>query len=186
MLLLRWPSLHLCARCRFLEKLPPKLPFDGELWVGRRRFQETVRIVNGPAIGDGWRRVEFHVFDCPVCVYVRVRVCFVKAQAPTTHRVGCQTLDAPFETRIAAVTQWAKQAKCHVKAVPQRKCESADHLQQALLAAVADHGEGLMLRQPGSRFVCGSWGAWEPLLTPPLCIPDLKGMPMVGRIHVSR
>ena len=89
MLLLRWPSLHLCARCRFLEKLPPKLPFDGELWVGRRRFQETVRIVNGPAIGDGWRRVEFHVFDCPVCVYVRVRVCFVKAQAPTTHRVGC-------------------------------------------------------------------------------------------------
>lgn len=45
----------------WLDKLP-KIPLDGELWIGRGMFQTTMSIVKGQ--GD-WSRVQFLAFDSP-------------------------------------------------------------------------------------------------------------------------
>jgi DNA ligase-1 len=54
----------------------PQTPLDGELWVGRKRFQRTVSIVRRQDKSEGWKEVAFVVFDAPA-------------------------LDAPFEERLA-------------------------------------------------------------------------------------
>ena len=43
----------------------PAVALDGELWVGRKRFEETASIVSRHAPHDGWRQVRCMVFDVP-------------------------------------------------------------------------------------------------------------------------
>ena len=43
----------------------PDLPLDGELWLGRKKFQRTVSIVRRQDKSDHWKEVAFVVFDAP-------------------------------------------------------------------------------------------------------------------------
>ena len=43
----------------------PSVALDGELWVGRGRFEETTSIVTRSLPHDGWRQVRYMVFDLP-------------------------------------------------------------------------------------------------------------------------
>src|SRR4030067_2418347 len=44
----------------------PKIPMDGELWVGRGKFEETVSILlQQTADHAAWRKIRFMVFDLP-------------------------------------------------------------------------------------------------------------------------
>jgi DNA ligase 1 len=114
----------------FVDGLPDH-PLDGELWCGRRLFQRTVSIVRRHDAGDHWRDVRFVVFDMP-------------------------ELDAPFETRIAKVEErfpagehpWAL-------ALGHERCRGLAHVREELARIESLGGEGLMVRQPGSRYVSG-------------------------------
>jgi DNA ligase-1 len=46
----------------FIEGLPTE-PLDGELWIGRKKFQRTVGIVRRQDKSDLWNEVRFLVFD---------------------------------------------------------------------------------------------------------------------------
>ncbi|HEY9541394.1 MAG TPA: DNA ligase, partial [Luteimonas sp.] len=49
----------------FTEGWPP-VPMDGELWLGRGRFEDTSGTVRaGDANDPAWRRMRFMVFDLP-------------------------------------------------------------------------------------------------------------------------
>src|SRR5206468_3851452 len=48
----------------FVEGLP-ELPLDGELWIGRKKFQRTVSIVRRQDKNEVWNEVRFLVFDAP-------------------------------------------------------------------------------------------------------------------------
>ena len=49
----------------FLAGLPQQA-LDGELWIGRRRFEELVGVVRMQVPDDtGWRRVSYMIFDLP-------------------------------------------------------------------------------------------------------------------------
>ncbi|RTL34529.1 MAG: DNA ligase [Burkholderiales bacterium] len=49
----------------FLAQLPPQ-PLDGELWMGRRRFDELSAVVRRAVPVDAeWRQVRYHVFELP-------------------------------------------------------------------------------------------------------------------------
>src|SRR5258708_562763 len=48
----------------FIEGLPTS-PLDGELWIGRKKFQRTVSIVRRQDKPDLWSEVLFLVFDAP-------------------------------------------------------------------------------------------------------------------------
>jgi DNA ligase-1 len=116
------------APAEYLAKLPQGVPLDGELYLGPRRFNDTVRAVKGSA---GWGDLRYVVFDAP--------------------SVGedCSSLDcrcAQYEHRIAYATE-----KWH-DVVPLVRCTGIDHVWQALRDAEAKGLEGVMLRQPCSLY----------------------------------
>lgn len=109
----------------------PRLPLDGELWLGRKLFQRTVSIVRRHDEPDSWKEIRFVVFDAP------------------DDRLGFERRLANVETMLRASDP--PFAVCHVHT----RCIGRDHLQQTLAGIEALGGEGLMLRQSGSFYVAG-------------------------------
>lgn len=114
----------------FLAGLP-NVPLDGELWLGRKKFQRTVSIVRRQDQSDLWKEITYVVFDAP-------------------------TLEKGFEDRLAFVNECLRQNKPpYAKAHEHLACQGVDHLRQELARLEALGGEGLMLRRPGSRYESG-------------------------------
>jgi len=114
----------------FIEGLPD-FPLDGELFGGRKRFQQTVSIARRADAGEAWRALRFVIFDAPA--------------------IGGQ-----FERRLGRLGEhfdakpWAL-----AEVLDHRLCTGVDDLHAELRRVEALGGEGLMLRQPGSRYIAG-------------------------------
>jgi DNA ligase-1 len=109
----------------------PTAPLDGELWIDRKSFQRTVSIVRRQDKSDHWNDVRFLAFD-----------------APSAH--------GGFEERLkfvkdALASGSAKFARLHAH----ERCKSLDALRAELARVESLGGEGLMLREPGSKYVAG-------------------------------
>lgn len=114
----------------FTAKLPD-FPLDGELFGGRRKFQQTVSIVRRQDRGEGWKSLAFVVFDAP-------------------------GMDASFEERLARCQQYVEDiAPPYAEWLPHEPCRGVEHLREELARVEGLGGEGLMLRQPGSRYEAG-------------------------------
>jgi len=68
----RWDGKHLLSRGGHIFAPPPwftknfpEIPLDGELSIGRSRYEETASIVRRQHPHEGWRAVRFMVFDLP-------------------------------------------------------------------------------------------------------------------------
>jgi DNA ligase-1 len=114
----------------FIEGLP-SVPLDGELWIGRKKFQRTVSIVRRQDKSDLWKEVRYLVFDAPAA-------------------------SGGFEERFAVIQKAleagaAEFARQHAH----ERCKSLQALRAELARLEALGGEGLMLRQPGSKYVAG-------------------------------
>lgn len=114
----------------FLAELPRGVALDGELWMGRGKFEETISTVLSQTPDERWKRVRFMVFDAP--------------RAAGT-----------FEQRLQFLRETLPAANEFVKPVPQDLCRGAAHLLAERNRVVAAGGEGLMLRQPESEYEPG-------------------------------
>lgn len=115
------------APAAFLASLPAGVMLDGELTMGRGKFQPTVAAVRRkiPRAAE-WDTIRFEVFDAP--------------QAP-----------GGFEERLAfaaAVLDGSPIAAT----LPQTLCESLPHLDRYFLALTLAGAEGIMLRAPRSLY----------------------------------
>jgi DNA ligase-1 len=117
----------------FIEGLPD-VPLDGELWIDRKMFQRTVSIVRRQDKNDLWREVRYLVFDAP---------------AQGGH----------FEQRLKFFHEILTDRKPPFAAAHSHEvCKDLDHLREELARVEALGGEGLMLRQPRSKYEIGrSW-----------------------------
>lgn len=115
----------------FVEGLPP-VALDGELWIGRGRFEELVGIVREQVPDDaGWRKLRFMVFDLP------------------RH-------EGSFTERIVAMQALVTQAGLPwVRSVEQLRVPDRRALVLLFDAVVAGGGEGLMLHRADARHVAG-------------------------------
>ena len=107
----------------------PDHPLDGELWVGRKKFQRTVGIVRRQDKTDLWKEVRYVVFDAPA------------------H-------GGAFEDRLdhcKSALEHAAWASVH----DHDECRDVDHLKEELARVEALGGEGLMLRKPKSKYEVG-------------------------------
>ena len=114
----------------FTADFPP-LALDGELWVGRGRFEETVSIVSRHAPHDGWRRVRYMVFDAP--------------ETPGTFDKRLQTMRAVVASSPSAF----------LVVIPQTRVADHEALLEKLETVVGAGGEGLMLHRGDSRYRSG-------------------------------
>jgi len=114
----------------FVEGLPG-VPLDGELWVARKAFQRTVGIVRRQDKPDTWKEVRFLVFDAPAA-------------------------GGTFEERVEFLRDGLAGWKAGFAALhPHQLCRGVDHLRDELARVEGLGGEGLMLREPGSRYEAG-------------------------------
>ena len=109
----------------------PKTPLDGELFGGRKQFQRTVGIVKRQDASDLWKELQYVVFDAP-------------------HHGGV------FEERVAFIESTLSALKiAWLVAHKHELCHGTDHLRTELARVEALGGEGLMVRQPKSRYEAG-------------------------------
>jgi DNA ligase 1 len=115
----------------FLAKLPAQ-KLDGELWLGRERFEELSGVVkkNMP-IDDEWKQVKYMVFELPDAT-------------------------GPFVERYAKILELIKQTNWpQLIAVEQSRIVDRASLQKKMDALVKQGGEGLMLHLAEAEYVTG-------------------------------
>jgi DNA ligase 1 len=131
------------TRLRFRSGLPvlaphwftarlPDAPLDGELWLGRGRFEDLAGTVRrSVAIDVSWRQVNYVVFDLPGGA-------------------------GPFEQRAAAVSRLVDAAAFpQLQAATQRRLADRAELRRWFDDVVRDGGEGLMLHRADAPWRAG-------------------------------
>jgi DNA ligase-1 len=106
----------------------PEHPLDGELFLARKSFQKTIGIVRRQDKSDHWKAIRFLVFDVPGHGGV-------------------------FEERMEAMKGLAAHGFAGVHG--HERVRDAGHVREELARVEALGGEGLMLREPGSKYVVG-------------------------------
>jgi DNA ligase-1 len=106
---------------------PRGVMLDGELWIGRGRFNETSGQVRRKTDQD-WSEMQYMVFDAP--------------QIPTI-----------FEQRLRELLNLPSAPTLSI--VEQVQCQGRDHLAKYEAAIVALGGEGVMLHHPCSCYLKG-------------------------------
>ncbi|WP_035627003.1 DNA ligase [Herminiimonas sp. CN] len=110
----------------------PAHPLDGELWIGRRKFDLLSAAVRRQSPNDAeWRQISYQVFEWP--------------QAPGT-----------FSQRVAALQASVAQADLRwLQLVPQVQIADHQALQARLRQVVRAGGEGLMLHRADALWQTG-------------------------------
>lgn len=109
----------------------PDTPLDGELWLDRKAVQRAVSIARRQDKSEHWKELSFVVFDAP-------------------------NLNEPFETRLDFIQEELKQRSLKfAKPLEQHQVRDVTHLSEELDRILGLGGEGLMLRQPGSKYEVG-------------------------------
>lgn len=124
-------GLPIRAPAWFTHGLPAQA-LDGELWLGRRRFDEISALARAHRPDDGlWRHVSFQTFELP--------------GAP-----------GPFEQRAARLREIALAHRgSPLQAAPQQRVANEHALRKRLAEVVHAGGEGLMLHRADALYVTG-------------------------------
>lgn len=127
-----WDGRHLYSRkgnifdapADFLAQLPP-FPLDGELYLGRGRFQETLSRLRNKQ----WQDIRYHIFDVP--------------------QAG-----GGLNARLQTFTDWLEgQPQNQLRLIEQIPIRDIAHA-EALRADIEDAGgEGLILRAPEALYL---------------------------------
>lgn len=110
----------------------PPIPMDGELWLGRGRFEQASSLVRNPPADDApWRDMRFMVFDLPA------------------H-------GGRFDERVEAMRALAGPGvPSWLRPVVQSRVADTARLQARLSAVLAAGGEGLMLHHGDGAYGAG-------------------------------
>jgi len=110
----------------------PKIPLDGELWLGRGQFDRLSGIVRRDIPDENqWRQVRYMIFELP--------------GAPGTFAERAERIR---EIAATANLPWLAE-------IPQRPVISRGKLQQMLAQTVKAGGEGLMLHRADAAYETG-------------------------------
>jgi DNA ligase-1 len=110
----------------------PNLVIDGELWLGRNRFEQISALVRRLQVSDSeWQEVTFMIFDLPL-------------------------YPGPFIDRYAAMKVLVqKAASSHLQVIKQETVASTEALFRQLDTVVEANGEGLMLHFQQAHYAIG-------------------------------
>jgi DNA ligase-1 len=119
----------------WFKNLLPKVVLDGELFIGRGKFQQTVSVVRKLIPDDKeWLDVTYVMYDAP------------KFEGKFEERTEyLKTLFPAYESHHG-------EGIGHVAALEQHRCKGPDHLKEYLAKIESFGGEGVMLRQSGSSY----------------------------------
>jgi len=109
----------------------PSFELDGELWVGRDRFEEVASITSRQQAHTGWQEISYNIFEVP-------------------------NVPGGLDARLGRLRDYlSDRPVSHLRIIPQVPCEGEEHLQARLQEVEAAGGEGLVLRNPLSLYETG-------------------------------
>lgn len=115
---------------QWFRDLMPAFTLDGELWTGRKRFQEVADIMKRKTpLDSDWKKVKFRVFDAPLIT------------GGFEARLECVKMNLPMND--------------HINFVQHLQCKSRQHLEDCYQFLLGKGAEGVMLRAPDSPYVEG-------------------------------
>ena len=144
----------------------PNYPLDGELYIGRGKFQETMSIVKELEPSVDWRMVKYMVFDSPNYAQIfasgRINNTNYKHTMKTDDYTRFALENRPvlfFDAAYRIMEQQLPQTdylKLHYQRLLPFSTDPAKEILYNELESISDQGgEGLMLRHPASE--------WEPI-----------------------
>jgi DNA ligase-1 len=114
----------------FTQGFPP-FELDGELWIGRGRFEEVASITSRAEPHAGWKQLSYQIFEVP--------------NAP-----------GGLDARLQRLRDYlVKQPVDRIHIIPQTRCTGTAQLQARLAEVEAAGGEGLVLRNPTAPYETG-------------------------------
>lgn len=146
----------------------PSHPLDGELYMGRKKFEETMSVLRKhEPIDEEWAKIKYHVFEKP-----QYRVIFANGRINNTQykkqvkfadnmvHVGEEAIRIGFANNFDAIYRTLQRDLIPTNTLclhPQRQLPfSTDEARKIIfdeLDRVTDEGgEGLILRHPGSEY----------------------------------
>ena len=139
----------------------PSCPLDGELYLGPGRFQELRKIIGKHVPGPEWQDVEYRVFDSPPWdVFTKPREVKIRneyvffVQTPSFRPKISMDRDWDFDLTQRFLAGLGDQKPVYM--VNQEKLpyvEPEEHLHAMMKAVLDVGGEGIMLRDPNSRWL---------------------------------
>ncbi|WDS34698.1 DNA ligase [Pseudoxanthomonas sp.] len=110
----------------------PRVPLDGELWIGRGQFDAASALIRtGDPADPAWHDLHFMLFDLP-------------------------TDPGPFDARVARMRSLvATSASPQLRMVAQQRFASVTALDAEFARVVAAGGEGLMLHRRDAHYLVG-------------------------------
>lgn len=121
---------RIAAPASITADLPP-FPVDGELWMGRGRFEEVKALAQTKGDWADWSEARLGLFDMP-------------------HARG------GFERRLRALAEWEADTRpASAFVIQQQRCEGPAHLAAMLADVRLLSGEGLVIRRPGGAYTAG-------------------------------
>lgn len=131
----------------------PSIPLDGELYIGPKKFQETMSAVRKktPVVLE-WKDVKFMAFDIPMVMeegLLRYRKNEVHIPKIQLHPDYPEQLGFRFTHHI--LTNKYEENEIF-KVVKQTYVRDYAHVQELLAEVLSRGGEGLMLREPYSKW----------------------------------
>jgi len=134
----RWDGQQLISRGGLLLNAPkwftqdfPNTVLDGELWIARGKYQQTVSIVRKQQPHLGWKKIKFMIFDLP------------------KH-------SRTFSDRVNQMQSMAKQSPSpFLQFIEQVQIASNEQLMQRLQLVTDQGGEGLMLHRMSGLYRSG-------------------------------
>ncbi|MBF6057260.1 DNA ligase [Thiomicrorhabdus heinhorstiae] len=101
----------------------PDFPLDGELWMDRNRFSETVSVVKQKTPHMGWIKIGYYIFDAP-------------------------SQEGGLIKRLSQVHRFlGGHYSSYLHVIPQTKILSEEHFKGRLNLVLAQGGEGLVVRR---------------------------------------
>lgn len=127
-----------------MDSMPGGVALDGEIWLGRNKFNEMSSISNlipgskftKQQIDDKWKQIKYKVFDIPNSTLP------YEARMEELDRI---ILNAFNCCRKSGIT-------CPLEKVEITKIESPEHLQEIYRTLTSSGAEGVMLRAPNSPY----------------------------------
>ena len=114
----------------FLKNLPP-FSIDGELWLGRQRFEETASIVLKKEAHPDWDNITYRLFEAPYS-------------------------EGNFTVRMLRIEHWFSQhPNPHIRIIPQTRVANLAEARKIMKQWVRAGAEGVMLKNPSSPYTPG-------------------------------
>jgi DNA ligase 1 len=112
----------------FIEDLPSNIKLDGELWIGRGKYENTIELMMDEMNEKQWKSTRFIIFDIPSSMN-------------------------SYETRIEELN--GMKFPSHIEVISQWKCKGNEDLMNILNSITENGGEGIMAIESQSIYSSG-------------------------------